>query len=136
MKRCPYSEIIDFKSERKEYKRLCKSKSKQFAYYSDWEDHIKCLVSRIEDPKMIKNFKHYLINLEQISCVLPSVFLQIAIFAITVYISAEISNGESYIAILLSVVSACAIFVYITLKHDNLFYKDIINIIEEIETAM
>lgn len=58
MKKQPYKEILCFETEYKEYKKLCKNKSKKYTYYSDWE---KYLYSRFEQvPKeRLNDYKHY-----------------------------------------------------------------------------
>ena len=40
MKHKPFIEIIDFEKELKEYKLLCRRKSKKFTYYLDWKNYI------------------------------------------------------------------------------------------------
>ena len=56
MRHPPYHEIINIKEECKEYARLCNGKSNKFKLYTEWEDHIKGLLSDFRSPKDLYNF--------------------------------------------------------------------------------
>lgn len=58
MKNQPYKEILYFESEYKEYKKLCKSKSKKFTYYSDWEKYLYSRFKQIPEEHL-NDYKHY-----------------------------------------------------------------------------
>lgn len=86
MKYQPYSEIINLEKELKEYKKLCKGKSKKFRYFSEWESHIKRLLSTINDKEKLRNIKHYLINLERTSQSFPGHYILIQPFGLKICI--------------------------------------------------
>ena len=134
MKYQPYSEIINLEKELKEYKKLCKGKSKKFRYFSEWESHIKRLLSTINDKEKLRNIKHYLINLERTSQSFPGHYIEIMLLMFTLILD---RIGIGYWRLLLVI----AVFVfYILSKNDDYiknsnFYCDVITVITELESS-
>lgn len=135
MKYQPYSEIINLEKELKEYKKLCKGKSKEFRYFSEWESHIKRLMSTIDDEEKLKNLKHYLINLERSAKSIPSHYFEIMLLVLTLILD---RIGISYWGLLLVLL----VFVFYTLSQNDEytknynFYCDVISIISELENSV
>ena len=75
MKKIPYLEIINLKEERNEYARLCNGKSKKFKLYTEWEDHIKELLTDFHTPQDLYNFKRYCINADRSQEKAPEMFI-------------------------------------------------------------
>ena len=134
MKYKPYREILDLQSELKEYKRLCKSKSKKFTYYSDWKSHIISLISKIDSPEKVNNFKHYLINYKRVNKSVTALYIPIIIFVMTVVFNQqEFKSNLVVITIWLLYVVIKTIKENVNYNKNLFFYKDIIDIIDEIE---
>ena len=134
MKYQPYKEILDIKSELKEYKKLCRCKSKKFTYYSDWKSHIINLISKTDSIEQIDNFKHYLLNYKRVNKNVTAPYVPLIIFAMTV-----VFNLQEFKSDLIVIIFGILFILIVTLKeYDNYnknfyFYKDVIEIIDEIE---
>ena len=130
----PYREILDIRSELKEYKKLCRNKSRKFTYYSDWKYHIINLVTKTESAEKIDNFKHYLLNRKRVNKSINTPYVPLIIFVMTIVFSQQVFNSNLKVILI-----GLMYVVFLTLKeHENnnkifYFYKDLIEIIDEIE---
>lgn len=52
-----YNDIIDLDKELKIYHKLCRGKCKEYAYYSDWKEHIENQFSQISSERRKEDFK-------------------------------------------------------------------------------
>ena len=86
MKHRPFIEIIDFNAELKEYKYLCRRKSKKFTYYLDWKKHMFSLIEKFEDKNDLENFKYFCRNRERSTRSTASTYLSLIIMFATVCI--------------------------------------------------
>ena len=136
MKYAPYAEIIDIKTERKEYSLLCQGKSKIYKYYSDWEEHIKGCLRGFEEPQDLYNFKRYCINSARVMEKAPDMYLGYIALIITMYIDKALVNLPIHFMIVLLL----GVIIYSIVQNKRLakechFFQDIIEIIEKQESA-
>lgn len=134
MKYQPYREIIEIETELKEYRNLCKGKSKKYHYYLDWEAYIQGLFSKFKSNDDRENFKHYLLNKYRFLKNFSSNYTPTIILYFTI-IFQKISNEFSYILLSLSLSFT---IVYIILQHNKYneefnFYCDLLEIIKKME---
>ncbi len=132
MKNNPYGEFINFQEEMKEYKRLCRGRSKKYKFYSEWEEHMGELISPICDQKRLKDFKRFLINRERITEGAAPLYIQFVLLFIAVWLDKDDSLS------VFSLIALCSFAILITmlqehwLKLENTFYKDVLEIVEEV----
>lgn len=134
MKKLPYHEIINIKEERKEYARLCNGKSKRFTLYTEWEEHIKELLSRFSSPRDLYNFKHYCMNADRVQEKTPDMHLAYVGLLIPLYLDTVFDEMPA----ILTLVLAGILLIYVIIQNkkiakESCFFKDIIDIIEELE---
>lgn len=134
MKHSPYYEIIDLNSELKEYRRLCRCKSKKYRYYSDWKKQMIEYFSAFSSQESLGNFKHYCINIERTTKGVPNLYLNFMILFATVFIDKFVLNINEFLWLTIVLIT----FIFVLLfdnryNKETCFYKDIVNIIEEIE---
>ena len=133
-KREPYIDIIDLKTEQKEYADLCNGKSKKFQTYTSWESHIKSLLLKFDSPSDLYNFKRYCINQDRVFSNVPNLFGSYVILSITILFN----NINPYVP-LLGIAALIIYFSAYTIKQqksiikESCFFKDIVEIIEKIE---
>lgn len=134
MKKGPYYEIIDLHNEMKEYKKLCRGKSKKYKYYSDWKEYIISCIDKFSNSKDIENFKHYCINAVRVGKKIPDLYINFIILFVTIYIDRCVVNLNLYVWLTILLFS----FIMVILGSDsynkeNCFYNDIIEIINDYE---
>lgn len=134
MKKNPYAEIIDLDKEVKEYKKLCRCKSKKFTYYTEWEKHIRELLSKFASEKDLYNFKRYCINYERTAKLIPSFYINFMVLYLTIFIDKFIKELNILIWLFLFLLSVlltlCQNLAY---SKEAYFYRDIIEIIEDFQ---
>ena len=134
MKKNPYAEIIDLDKEVKEYKKLCRCKSEKFTYYTEWEDHIRELLSKFKSGKDLYNFKRYCVNYERTAKLIPSFYINFMVLYITIFIDKFIKELNIlvwlFIFLLSVLLTLCQNLAY---SKEAYFYKDIIEIIEDFQ---
>lgn len=55
-----FSDVFEFKKEFKSYRKLIRGKSKEYTFYSEWEDHIKkCIGAHFRTKEQLYDFKQY-----------------------------------------------------------------------------
>lgn len=134
MKKQPYLEIIDLKKELKEYKLLCKGKSKKFKYYSDWKHKMIEKFSVIESIEELENIKRYFMNKERLIPVSSNVYLQITISIVTVFLSScNVDYKEFFIFLCYMIITFIIATTMFKNSPQNIFYRDLIEILEEIK---
>ena len=134
MKKPPYLEIINLKEERKEYARLCSGKSKKFKLYTEWEAHIKELLADFRTPQDLYNFKRYCINADRSQKKAPEMFIAYIGLLIPLYLDTFWGGMPVILApIFLVAILAYAIIQNKKLARESCFFKDIVDIIDEIE---
>lgn len=133
-KHAPYSEIIDISEELKEYKKLCRGKSKKFIYYLNWKKDISEKISRLDTPDKKENFKHYLINHNRVNKNTNSYFITLMIFCMNLYIS-KIDAKFNFFSLTISIAIIIFQIVYQSdvYEKEYCFYCDLIEILEETE---
>ena len=133
-KKEPYIDIIDLKTEQKEYADLCNGKSKKFQTYTSWESHIKSLLLKFDSPSDLYNFKRYCINKDRVSSNAPDLFGSCVVLMFTIILD----NIDPYLPLFV-VIPFGLYFVYHMIKQqqtiikESCFFKDIVEIIDEIE---
>lgn len=136
MKHPPYHEIINIKEERKEYGLLCNAKSKKYRLYSDWEDHIKCLLSDFRSPKDLYNFKRYCMNADRTQEKAPDMFYGYIGILLPIYIDTIWKDMPALLTILCFVgILAYTIVQNKKLARESCFFRDVVEIIEELENS-
>lgn len=134
MKKIPYLEIINLKEERNEYARLCNGKSKKFKLYTEWEDHIKELLTDFHTPQDLYNFKRYCINADRSQEKAPEMFIAYIGLLIPLYLDTFWDGMPVILApIFLVAILAYAIIQNKKLARESCFFRDMIDIIDEIE---
>ncbi|MCM1474354.1 MAG: hypothetical protein NC040_09865 [Muribaculaceae bacterium] len=133
-KHAPYSEIIDISEELKEYRKLCRGKSKKFIYYLDWKKYISEKISRLDTPDKKENFKHYLINHNRVNKNTNSYFITLMIFCMNLYIN-KIDVKFNFLSLTISIIIIIFQMIYQSdvYEKEYCFYCDLIEILEEIE---
>lgn len=134
MKKPPYHEIINIKEERKEYARLCNGKSKKFTLYTEWENHIKELLSDFSTPQDLYNFKHYCMNANRAQEKAPDMHLAYIGLLIPLYLDTIWDQMPAMLTLTLVVI----LLVFVIMQNKKLakescFFKDIIDIIEKMD---
>ncbi len=134
IKKRPFIEIIDFNKELKEYKFLCKRKSKKFIYYLDWEKYIISLLNKIKNDDEWQNFKYFCRNRERSTKNMPSIYLSLIILFSTIYIDNFVKNINLLGWILIFTITiAIIVWQNNDYEKENYFYKDVLEIIEKEE---
>lgn len=130
----PYLEIIDISAELKEYRKLCRGKSKKFIYYLDWKKYISEKISRLDTPDKKENFKHYLINHNRVNKNTNSYFITLMIFCMNLYIN-KIDAKFNFFSLTISIIIILFQMIYQSdvYEKEYCFYCDLIEILEEIE---
>ena len=134
MRHPPYHEIINIKEECKEYARLCNGKSNKFILYTEWEDHIKGLLSDFRSPTDLYNFKRYCINADRTQEKAPDMYFAYIGMLIPIYVDIIWKDMPAFLAI----ISFTGILAYAMVQNKKLakescFFKDVVEIIEEVE---
>lgn len=136
MKKQPYHEIMDLYTELKEYKKLCKCKSKKFCNYFDWKSHIIKIISELKKREQLENFKHFIINRLRINKDMNKDFTNIMIFLLGLYIG---SYDIQYSYITLIIILVIILFMLMNMIDDRnkeyFFYYDLVKIIDETEKS-
>lgn len=134
LKNNPYAEIIDLDKEVKEYKKLCRCKSEKFTYYTEWEKHIRELLSKFKSERDLYNFKRYCINYERTAKLIPSFYINFMVLYITIFIDKFIKELNIlvwlFIFLLSVLLTLCQNLAY---SKEAYFYKDVIEIIEDFQ---
>ena len=132
MKYTPYKEIIDIKSEQKEYSLLCRGKSRKYKHYSDWEEHIEGCLSKFGTAKDLYNFKRYCMNFARAMEKAPDMYLGYIVLLITMCIDKSLVELPLHIMLVFGGGLICySIIQNKRLAKESFFYKDIIEIIEK-----
>ncbi len=130
MKNNPYA--MDFKSEIKKYKMLCRNKNLQCRNYLEWKDHI---LSHIEnfDVKALENFRHFCLYQEELEKHGKDIFLALAIAFITLYFSLiDSANIDGItLGIAAAVISFIIAYSYFDYNCSMGFYRDVAEIVKE-----
>lgn len=134
MKRKMFIEVIDFKKEIKEYKLLCRCKSKKFKCYLEWKNHIVSLLNKINEKHDWENFKHYCRNIERSTRSIPTTYFNIMMLFVTFCVDKYITNVNILIWLLLfAYMMGNIIWQNNSYEKENYFYKDLLEIIEQEE---
>ena len=134
MKTQPYSEIINLSAELKEYKKLCKGKSKKFTYYLDWKKYISEKLTKLESHDKVENFKHFILNHNRVNKNINTYFVTIMIFCLNFYINKIIAEYDWLtITIFILFIIFQLLFQSDANEKEYCFYCDLIEIVEEIE---
>ena len=134
LKKNPYAEIIDLDKELKEYKKLCRCRSKKFAYYTDWEKYICKLLEKFETDIDLYNFKRYCMNYGRTATTIPGIYINIMILYITIFIDKCVTELNFLVWLFIMLLSVILILAQnISYNNEDYFYKDIIEIIESLE---
>lgn len=126
----PYG--INFKSEIKKYKKLCKGKNPQCKNYLEWRTYILSLIDSF-DVKALENFRHFCLYQEELEKHGRDMFLAIAIAFITLYL--PLIDTVNMDGITLGIIAAVISFIISYLYLDNNcsmdFYRDVSEIVKE-----
>lgn len=137
MKYQPYREIINIEIELKEYRILCRGKSKKYFYYLDWKAHIQELFFKFQSNDQIENFKHFLLNRQRISSAFSADYIPTIILYFTIIFSKMQNEYSIIICVLLLAFTVFFIMSGHYKYHEEFyFYCDLIKILEEIKKAM
>lgn len=123
---------IDFKSEKNEYKKLCKGKSKKYKNYLEWRDNILELIYSF-DVKALENFRHLCLYQEEIEKHGKDIFPALVIAFVSLYFSFIDNvniNGITF-GILAAVVSFIITYFYLDDNCSMNFYHDVSEIVKE-----
>lgn len=139
-----YYEIIKLDEELKDYKLLCKGKSKKYKYYSDWKTHISEILSKfvlcdeLETYKNIENFKHYLINHKRVNKNINMYFVSVMIFFMSIFFNSYFNKMKySFVVLLITALVVVGLIIIQSDSNDKeyCFYCDLIDIVEEMEKS-
>ena len=136
MKKQPYHEIMNLYTELKEYKKLCKCKSKKFCNYLDWKSHIIKIISGLKNREQLENFKHFIINRLRINENMNKDFPNIMIFLFGLYIGGSCMQYSHFILIIIMVIMLVILMNMIDDRNkEYFFYYDLVKIIDETEKS-
>lgn len=130
MENTPYG--INFKSEIKKYKKLCRSKNPQCKNYLDWRDGLLHLIDSF-DVRTLENFRHFCLYQEELEKRGKDIFLALAIAFITLYF--PLVDNANINGITLGIVAAFISFIisyfYLDSNCSMDFYRDVAEIVKE-----
>lgn len=134
MKKQPYSEIINLRTELKEYKKLCRGKSKEFIYYLDWKKYISEKLTKLDNCDKVENFKHFLLNHNRVNKNINTYSVTIMIFCLSLIIN-NINAEYNWISLIILILIILFAMMYQSdvQNKEYCFYCDLIEIVEEIE---
>ncbi len=134
MKHSPYYEIIDLNNELKEYRKLCRCKSKKYNYYSDWKNQMIKYCSAFSSKESLDNFKHYCINIERTTKGIPNLYLNFMILFTTVFVDKYIIDINEIAWMVIVFITLISVLMFDNrYNKETCFYRDIVKIIEEFE---
>lgn len=123
---------INFTSEIKEYKKLCRGKSKKYKNYLQWRDSILKAIDSL-NIETLENFRHFCLYQEELEMHGKDIFLALAIAFITLYF--PLIDSEKIDGITLGIAAAFISFIISYLYFDNnfsrIFYRDVAEIVKE-----
>lgn len=126
----PYG--IDFQSEKKEYKMLCRGKSKKYKNYLDWRDYILSIIDNF-GIKALENLRHLCLYQEKIEKHGKEIFPSLAIAFITLYF--PLVDNTNIDGITLGIVAAFVSFIISYFYLDDTcsmgFYHDVAEIVKK-----
>ena len=131
-----YSYGINYRYEIKEYKKLCKGKSKKYKNYLEWRDYILELIDGF-DAKTLENFRHLCLYNEDIDTDGKDVFLPLAIGLTTLFISLDMGANKNMpmdggiFAIAAAFISFIITYFYLDYNFSKNFYRDVAEIVKE-----
>ncbi len=110
----PFKEIIDLKSEYKDYKALCRNESSKYDYYDDWRDYLLNDVFSKIPEKHINNFKHFLSYHSYWEGISVNILLStlIALVPLIINITYSEAQKQNIIAMTLSVLMAAWLIIW------------------------
>ncbi|MCX4374898.1 MAG: hypothetical protein OSJ61_01875 [Lachnospiraceae bacterium] len=130
MQNNPYG--IDFKSEIKKYKMLCRGKNTQCKNYLEWRTYILSLIDSF-DVKALENFRHFCLYQEELEKHGKDMFLALAVAFITLYF--PLTDNTNTNGITLGIVAAIISFIiaysYFDYNCSMGFYHDVAEIVKE-----
>lgn len=129
MRSNPYG--IDFKSEIKKYKKLCRGKNPQCKNYLEWRDNILSLIDSF-DVKALENFRHFCLYQEELEKHGRDTFFALAIAFITLYVPLidDVKDGIT-LGIIAAVISFIIAYFYLDNNCSMDFYRDVAEIVKE-----
>ncbi len=133
----PYKEIIDLKREMREYKKLCRGKSREYTYYTDWKAAMLQLFQKLTTPDSVGNLKHYLIYCERVNNNFNSHFVEIMLVCVTLLVDHYVVDIPLWS--LLGGIIISLIILLLSNDSNNkeyCFYCDLIEVIEEREMQL
>ena len=131
-----YLDIMDEDEELKIYKKICKGKNKEIKYYTQWRDHILEKILNAS-PERICNFKRYCYYRMRHVKISVTLYLQICISFLSVYVTIAILDiidvERKLIFTMACFLTATIILVrYVFCDYQKReFYEDIIEIIDD-----
>ncbi len=145
MKYQPYREIINLAPELKEYRKLCRGKSKKFTYYLEWKEHISKELLKLESYNRVENFKRFLINHNRVNKNINTYHVSLIIFGETMIFNTfdifKESDEKCNILTFSNIIMLflCIAIVILGIIHQSdyynkeyCFYCDVLEILEEI----
>lgn len=133
----PYIEVVDLRSERKEYLKLCNGKSGKFKSYTDWQNYISSLLKKFSSLDDLYNFKRYCINQDRIFSNSPELFGSYVILLITLILD-ELFYGIPIWALAFMFLASAwwGIKQHKEVIKESCFFRDVIEIVEKIEDEL
>lgn len=134
MKKDFFHEIFNLKAEYKEYKLLCRCKSKKYKVYTEWESHIRECLSKFKESQDLYNFKRYCMNHNRKLNKAPEMFGSYIILLVTLCINFLFNSIPPCIVFIIAVgIILYNIHLHKRVIPESYFFKDIIDIIEKME---
>ena len=123
---------IDFKSEIKKYKMLCRGKNPQCKNYLEWRTYILSLIDSF-DVKALENFRHFCLYQEEIEKHSRDMFFALAIAFITLYfpLIGNVNIDGIKLGIIAAVISFIISYLYLDNNCSMDFYRDVAEIVKE-----
>lgn len=130
MQNNPYG--IDFKSEKKEYKMLCRGKSKKYKNYLEWRDYILDIIDNF-GVKALENLRHLCLYQEEIEKHGKEIFPSLVMALIPLYFSLfdNVKMDGITFGIICAVVAFSITYFYLNDTCSMGFYHDVAEIVKE-----
>ena len=140
MKKKDFLELIDLKSEYKEYTRFDLGKSKKFRSYMEWDTHMKAILATIESSTDMYNLKRYCMDVIRSNDDIGQIFWGYIGLSFPLLLAFTTENDRFGLKGLFLMVALMGLLFHIirtttTVSRKKHFYQDILTIIEQIENC-
>lgn len=122
---------INFQYEKKEYKKLCRGKSKKYKNYLEWRDYILGIIDNL-GIKALENLRHLCLYQEEIEKHGKEIFPSLAIAFISLYFPLiDNVNNAMTLGGIFAIATFSITYSYLDDTCSMGFYRDVAEIVKE-----